>query len=160
MPFEPKDLAVQPTREIAGRQVKRYEVTTPGLTIDAEVRAAAETYLPSLFPVFEDEETLPVTFTVLHRGSGGMYLNAYSWVWGNVIHCRTSASGDQPFLGSSDPDLRVFTEIAKPLIGCVWELPPLAHERSAWVRHILSPDQPDLAAYLTDVLPDGKVGAP
>lgn len=160
MPFEPKDLRVLPAIQISGRQVKRYEVSTPGLSIDADVREAAGRFLPSLLPDFADDEAPPATFTVLHRGAAGMYLDAYSWVWGNVIYCRTAASGDQPFLGSTDPDLRVFTELSKPLIGCVWELPPIEHERAAWVRHILIPDEPDLDGYLADTMGEGPVGAP
>ena len=53
-----------------------------------------------------------------------------------------------------------FTPLTEPLIGCVWELPALVHERSAWVRHGLRPETPDVAAYLADVLPDGPVGGP
>ncbi len=37
---------------------------------------------------------------------------------------------------------------------------PLEHERSAWVRHILQPDEPDLAAYLADQRPPGPAGNP
>ncbi|MGI8880370.1 MAG: hypothetical protein ACR2KJ_07670 [Jatrophihabitans sp.] len=158
MPFQQKDLRVLPVTKVAGRQVKRYVVTTPGLDIAPELQQAAEAYLPTLFPSFEDTETAPITFTVLHRGAAGMYLNAYSWVWTNVIHCRTAATGDQPFLGSTDPDLLEWAEIQMPLVGCVWELPPLEYERAAWVRHVLSPDVPDHAAYLADTFPAGKVG--
>jgi hypothetical protein len=46
----------------------------------------------------------------------------------------------------------------RPWIGCVWELPPIAHERDAWVRHMLLPDKPDLDAYLADFMPDGLTG--
>ena len=38
--------------------------------------------------------------------------------------------------------------------------PSLVHERSAWVRHVMSPPSPDLAAYEADVLPAGSVGGP
>lgn len=31
-------------------------------------------------------------------------------------------------------------------------------ERDAWVRHVLAPDRPDLAAYLADTLPEGTTG--
>ena len=43
-------------------------------------------------------------------------------------------------------------------LRCVWELLPLGHERSARVRHMLAPPRPDLAAYLADMLAEGKVG--
>lgn len=45
-------------------------------------------------------------------------------------------------------------------IGCIWELPPLEHERSSWVRHVFAPEKPDLASYLADLFPEGKVGGP
>jgi hypothetical protein len=36
--------------------------------------------------------------------------------------------------------------------GCVWELALAAHERAAWVRHLLT-GEPDLDAYLGEVPP-------
>jgi len=42
----------------------------------------------------------------------------------------------------------------------VWELAPFAHERSAWVRHMLVPAAAPLNAYLGDVMQDGPVGGP
>lgn len=45
-------------------------------------------------------------------------------------------------------------------IGCVWELAPLEHERSAWVRPGLMPASPDLDGYLADEVADGPVGDP
>ncbi|MET9828125.1 hypothetical protein ABZ078_02180 [Streptomyces sp. NPDC006385] len=40
----------------------------------------------------------------------------------------------------------------------VGELPPILHERDAWVRHLLAPRVPDLDAYLADSLPEGTTG--
>jgi hypothetical protein len=157
MGFFEKDLRVLDPVVVGGRHVKRYEVTTPGLVIEEDVRTAALEFLPKLFPDFADP-TPPVTVAVLHRGAAGAYVNAYNWVWDNVLHCRTAASGDQPFLGSTGDDLTDFTPITKDLIGCVWELPPLEHERSAWVRHVLAPSVPDVDAYLADTFAEGKVG--
>jgi hypothetical protein len=48
-----------------------------------------------------------------------------------------------------------FIVLDRPWIGCVWELPPIHHERNAWVRHILRPDLPNLAGYLADSMPPG-----
>ncbi|MGZ3145512.1 hypothetical protein ACVDFE_26645 [Lentzea chajnantorensis] len=157
MAFYEKNLTVREPLVVAGRHVKRYEVVTPGLEITDDVRAAAYDFLPTIYPDFADP-TPPATVTVLHRSAAGMYLNAYNWVWDNVLHCRTAVSGDQPFLGSTDPDLTRFSVIPKDLIGCVWELPPLEHERRAWVRHVLDTDEPDLTAYLADSLARGPVG--
>jgi hypothetical protein len=77
---------------------------------------------------------------------------AYAWVHGEIVHSRgASAVLDAP---------TSFTPLTEPLIGCVWELPALVHERSSWVRHGLRPEHPAVDAYLADVLPEGPVGGP
>ncbi|MBG0827877.1 hypothetical protein HS041_08875 [Planomonospora sp. ID67723] len=155
MAFYRKRLRVPAPVVIAGRHVKRYHVNLDGSEIDETLQKAAYAFLPDLFP--EPDGTPPATFTVLHETADGVFLNAYSWYWDNVLHCRTAAAGI-PFLGSPDEDRTHWAELAKPLIGCVWELPPIEHERSSWVRHMLEPDRPDLDAYLADLLPEGPVG--
>lgn len=61
-------------------------------------------------------------------------------------------------LGCPDRDPTHFVPVERPWIGCVWELPPIQHERDAWVRHLLAPDTPDLDAYLVDSLAEGTTG--
>ncbi|GII84737.1 hypothetical protein Ssi03_27270 [Sphaerisporangium siamense] len=156
MPFTEKFLRVPGTIGVDGRHVKRYHVSTLDTEIEPEVQRAAYAFLPRLLPGPDD--TPPAAFAVLHRGSGtACYLNAYTWVWDNVLECHTAAAG-VPFLGCDDTDPTHFKELARPWIGCVWELPPLEHERAAWVRHMLAPDAPLLPAYLADTLPEGRVG--
>lgn len=151
MSFTEKYLRALGPVEIAGRQVKRYHVTTVAAGIENGVQRAAYEFLPRLLPP-GDDQTPPASFVIVHRGAGpAAYLCSYSWVWENVIECRTAAAG-VPFLGCPDEDPEHFAAISRPWIGCVWELAPLGHERLAWIRHILTPDQPDLAGYLADVL--------
>ena len=155
MPFEEKYLSVHPVATIAGRQVKKYHVNTVDAPIEPEIQAAADAFLPRLFP--EPDNTPPASFTILHRGQRASYLLAYNWVWDNVLHCATAAAGIE-FLGCPDTDPTHFVELTRPWIGCVWELPPLGHERNAWVRHMLVPDEPNLTAYLADNMPPGRTG--
>ncbi|MEV3860896.1 hypothetical protein AB0J38_42130 [Streptomyces sp. NPDC050095] len=156
MTFREKLLTVAPPLEKAERRVKRYHVTDDPLGIAPDVAEAAYAILPKLLP--EPDGTPPGTFTVLHQGGdGGVYLNAYSWVWDNVLHFRGAAAA-QPALGCPDGDPTHFVLPESPWIGCVWELPPILHERDAWVRHLLAPDSPDLDAYVHDTLPEGTTG--
>ena len=158
MPFHEKFLRTPAAIDAVGRHIKRYHVNNTDTEIDRAIQDAALAFLPQLLPE-PDDETPPASFIVLHRGQGkAAYLNTYSWVWGNVIECHNAAAGI-PFLGCDDDDSTNFKALSKPWIGCVWELPPLAYERSAWVRHVLTPDAPDLAAYLVDLMPEGPVGA-
>jgi hypothetical protein len=157
MTFTEKYLTSLPPIEAANRQVKRYHNSPVGRPIEDEVEEAAYRLLPALLPAV-DEETPPASFAVLHRGmNSGAYLVAYSWVWGNVIECASAVAGI-PFLGCADECPDNFTTLTRPWMGCVWELAPLGHERSAWVRHVLAPAQPDLPAYLSDVVADGLSG--
>jgi hypothetical protein len=158
MTFTEKFLRTRPPVEVGGRSIKRYHVTPGPEAVEPDVEQAALAILPRLLP--EPDGTPPATFVVIHRsrGDNAAYLNAYTWVWDNVLHLRAAAAA-QPALGCPDADPTNFMVIEdRPWIGCVWELPPIAHERDAWVRHMLLPDKPDLDAYLADFMPDGLTG--
>lgn len=157
MPFHPKRLRTPRPVELAGRMIKPYHVDTSDTPLSPAMLAAAYDALPGLLPA-PDDGTPPAGFAVVHRGGDSLYVNAYAWVWGNVIECRVAAAG-QPYLGCPDTDPTHLVPVTRPVIGCVWELPALAHERTAWVRHVLVPDGPDLGAYLDDTLTEGAVGA-
>lgn len=134
-------------------RVKQYLVTVTERPVEGAVVAAAEAFLPKLLPTAAASEPGPrVAFSVLHEGADAVWLNLYSWVYGEIVHCRAANAG----LGAPT----AFTPLTEPLIGCVWELPALVHERSAWVRHGLRPEDPALDAYLADFLPEGPVGGP
>ncbi len=140
-----------------GRRVKRYHVSVDGGGIAGGIQRAAYDFLPRLLPE-PDDETPPAGWSVLFKAPGvPAYLVAYSWTWVNVVECRAAAAGI-PQLGCADEDPEHFTLIDRRWIGCVWELAPLGHERSAWVRHVLARDTPDLDGYLADVMPEGSVG--
>ncbi|MQS15936.1 hypothetical protein F7Q99_27695 [Streptomyces kaniharaensis] len=157
MAFHHKHVRALPPVGIGAWQLKPYHVTRDAdrplaaPLVDAAYATAA-TMLPD-----PDDEMPPAGWLVLHEGMGALYLCVYTWVWGNVVHARTAAAGE-PYLGCPDDDLTHWTVNTTPYAGCVWELPTMEHERRAWVRHLLTPDTPDLTAYLTDRLPDGPVG--
>jgi hypothetical protein len=131
-------------------RVKQYLVTITKGVMDGAVVEAAASFLPKLLPSTADPPRL--AFSVLHKGMDAIWLNLYAWVHGEILHCRAaSATFGVP---------TAFVPLSEPLIGCVWELPALVHERSAWVRHGLQPSSPAVAAYLDDFLPEGPVGAP
>lgn len=158
MPFVEKYLRVPPPISVGGRHIKRYHVNMDDSPIPDEIERAAYAMVVDLLPAADD--TPPASFVVLHRGAdGAAYVNVYSWVWDNVIHYGAAAAG-QPVLDCPDDDPTHFVRLDRPWIGCMWELPAIGHERSAWVRHMIKPDLPDLQAYLADSLPEGPTGGP
>jgi hypothetical protein len=153
MTFTEKHLTSQPPIELAGWHVKRYHVTPDPAGIEPAVEKAALDHLPRLMP--DRDGTPPAAFVVVHRGGdGAAYLNAYAWVWDNVLHMRGAAAA-QPELGCPDDDPTHFMTLDRPWIGCVWELAPIQHERNAWVRHMLVPEVADLGGYLADSMASG-----
>jgi hypothetical protein len=157
MPFAERFLTTPEPVELPGRTVKRYEIHIEDKPVGDVITTAAYAWLPRLLP--EPDGTPTASFSVLHRSATGSYLLVYSWVLDDVLECRPVVAG-VPVLGCPDDDPAHFVASTGHWIGCVWELAPLEHERSAWVRHVLRPDEPDLAGYLADQLPPGPVGRP
>lgn len=155
MPIAEMHLSTPGVIRCNGRRVKRYHLTADGGKIADGIQDAAYEFLPRLLPR-PDDETPPAGWAVLFKPPGAAaYLVAYSWTWVNVVECRPAAAG-VPELGCQDQNPEHFTLVDRRWIGCVWELAPLGHERSAWIRHVLAPQTPDLPGYLTDTLPEGS----
>jgi hypothetical protein len=153
MAFKEKLLTSQAPIEVAGRRFKRYYVTAESAVFTPDIERAAVDILPKLLP--EADSTPSAGFLVLHRGGdGAAYVVAYTWVWDNVLHVRSAAAA-QPVLDCPDDDPTHFVVLDRPWIGCVWELSPMHHERNAWVRHMLAPEEPDLDGYLADAMEPG-----
>lgn len=119
-----------------GRELPRPELVSAAL-------AAAEAQLPR--PA-QTETRYGVGFLGVHDGRDGNFVFV-DW-WGDetdLHHCVFFSSSDRP------AELRKALR-AEP-IACVWDLVLLAHERAAWVKHVLARSEgPDLDAYLADQL--------
>lgn len=157
MSFAPRHLFTRPPLTLADRWVKRYEISIESSGVPAVVADNAYRLLPTLLPAVGDHPT--ASFSVLHRGEAGSYLLAYTWTLGDVLVLHKAVAGI-PALGAPDDDPAHFGLSTEAWIGCVWELGPLEHERSAWVEHVLRPERPDIAAYVDDVLSVASVGEP
>ena len=155
MAFAPRFLRTPGSIALAGRRIKRYHVCVDDRAIEPAIVEAAYAMVPSLLSR-EHDGTPPAAFVVLHRGRDAAFCVVYSWVWDNVLECHSAAAGSR-VLGCADDDPTHFVMVSKPWIGCVWELPAVAHERTAWVRWMLG-DTPDLERYLADMPAEGPFG--
>lgn len=149
MPYAPRYLRPLAPITLRGRALKRYALTLDERPIEPVVLSAVEAFAAKLVPS-PDHEGPPAGFLVIHRTERATFVNAYSWVWTNVLHCQAAAAGE-PVLGCPDASPANFMVLTRPLIGCVWELAPLDHERGAWIRHVLAPATPRVELYLADV---------
>jgi hypothetical protein len=157
MPFRNKHLHALPVFGLGGRHIKPYHITRePDGTLRPRSSGPPTRWRPGWLRR-RTTRCRRASWLVLHEGKGAMYLCLYDWVWGNAVRLGAAAAGE-PFLGCTDDDLTHFIVPAQAMVGCVWELATLEHERAAWARHMLVPDVPDLDAYLADRIPEGPVG--
>jgi len=73
-----------------------------------------------------------------------------------VLVCWWASDVDlcQRYFRAPLDDPAALTPMPAEAVGCVWELAVTTHERTAWIRHLLTGD-PDLAGYLDDALAGG-----
>jgi hypothetical protein len=156
MAFTEKLLQAPAPIQVGGYRLKRYHVTADPGGLDPAVEKAAYAALPDLLPA--PDGTPRAGFVVVHQGNDtGASLNVYCWARDDALSFAGAVAG-QPVLGCPDQDPTHFVRLTRPLIGRVWELAPMRHERDAWVRHMLAPDRPDLDGYLADHHPEGSTG--
>lgn len=83
---------------------------------------------------------------VVHRGREAYFAVLDWWTGENMLrhHVWTAPLAPPHTFESLDKS---------DLAMCVWELAVIQHERSAWLRHVLTPEgRADVAAYEADVL--------
>jgi hypothetical protein len=116
--------------------------------LSAEVAAAArKTAMTALKNNACDVRASGLGFCIVHVGEEAVWLLVDWWISGGIL-CQQmySAPLQQP---------EQFQPVQGPFMACVWELQVTAHERGAWMRHVLR-GEPDADAYLADVLPAGS----
>ena len=127
-------------------RLKEYTVAYGRDRARPELIAAAEAAAASTLPVTAVTETrYGVGFLGIHDGRGGNFVFVDWWEHENELHHRV-------FFSSSDVPGSLRPATSADPIACVWDLSVVAHEREAWIRHVLAADAPDLDGYLGDAL--------
>lgn len=130
------------TTVVNGWRLKTYEITLDGQPVEGDVVSA-------VVGVLGDELSPPTTddvgFLIVHHGAEQVWVLADLWS-GDIISQHTfCADLDDPTTFRRVP--------AGGPTACVWELAVHAHEREAFIRHVLDPaDGPDVDGYLADTL--------
>ena len=138
--YSPRSIVALSPQFVRGWTVKRYGVSAlrpaPADEVLEFARLAVEQTLPHSYP-----DALSYAYSVVHEDGDGCYVVVGWWSLNRVIlHSRT-------WLADWDALTR-----PRPAPGhataCIWELVAMAHERQAWVEHVVRPDTPDLDGYL------------
>jgi prepilin-type processing-associated H-X9-DG protein len=142
-PYRPRAIRCLDVAEIEGWRVKvygiAYEGSRPATALVDATLAAARATLPS--PAVTGER-YGVGFLGAHQGRGSNFAFADWWALENELHHHVwfsslEAPGELRAQRPGDP------------IACAWDLSVIAHERAAWVEHVLARyGDPDLDGYL------------
>ena len=146
--YKPRTVAFVGVRELGRWQVKATVITVRGTATHFPdvVEAGWSMAEALLLGVADGGRDAGVAHLTLHLGLGGVWLLLDWWSDGDMLmHRHFQASLDDPTR---------FADVGSRHYGpCVWELAVQAHEREAWLRHVLAnPAGPDLDAYLQDGL--------
>lgn len=146
--YEPRPIRFLGAAQTGGGwHVKRYAIAAAGRRVADGAAEAAWRTAEAVLPLPADAgERHGVAVLTMHMGLQGFWVLVDWWAHGDVLmHRHMRAPVEQP------GDLR---DAAADGFGpCVWELAVQAHERGAWLRHVLARrGGPDLAAYLRDGL--------
>jgi len=151
-PYAPRRMAFMEQWREDGLAVKAYAIQRnpdPSVPLlSAEVATAArKTAMTAVQEATSDPRATGLGFCIIHVGEEAVWLLVDWWISGGILCQRMySAPLERP---------EQFQPVQGPFIACVWELEVTAHERGAWMRHVLR-DTPDVSAYMADVLPAGS----
>ncbi|MCQ4084254.1 hypothetical protein NGB36_27675 [Streptomyces sp. RB6PN25] len=126
---------------LGGWTVKRYAVSSLRDAPPSEVLDFARLGVRMSLP--EPCADVPAhAFSVVHEDEDGCYVVVGWWSRNRLIlHTRTWIAGWD--------NLTAPVEAPAHATACIWEMAAMAHERDAWVRHVVRPERPDHAAYLS-----------
>ncbi|WP_083753544.1 hypothetical protein [Actinosynnema sp. ALI-1.44] len=142
--YAPRSITTLPADQVHGWTVKRYGISALRETPQAEVfdfgRLTVCLSLPDSYG-----DALSYGYNVVHEDEDGCYAVVGWWSRNRVIlHTRTWLAGWT--------ELTVPVEAPGHATACIWEAVPMAHERDAWVRHVVRPERPDADAYLASTV--------
>jgi hypothetical protein len=142
--YTPRAVSALGWEEVQGWRIKRYGVSAlrevPPVRVQQVGREAVRRTLPAAYG-----DALSFGYSVVHEDEDGCYAVVGWWSRNRVIlHTRTWLAEWH--------DLAALSEAPAHATACIWELVPMAHERSAWVRNVVRPAQPCLDAYLADTV--------
>ena len=146
--YAPRTIAFQGVRSVGRWRVKDTIITVRGSAAHFPdvVDAARVTADRVLGTVPDTDRDAGVAFLTVHLGTAGVWLLLDRWEDAVILrHHHFRAPVDDPTR---------FVDVSDQHYGpCVWELAVQAHERQAWITHVLAnPDGPNLERYLADGL--------
>jgi len=145
--YKRRSVTTRGVQQVGDWRLKVYGISygahEPGTELVKAALAVAETNLPR--PA-QASTRYGVGFLGIHEGRSCNFV-FLDW-WEDETDLRHNV-----FLSTLDEPTQLRPSSADEPAACVWDIAVLAHERSAWIKHVLAnQEEPDLDSYLADTL--------
>jgi len=148
-PYKPRKIEFQKTIEIDNCKVKVYTITNRLEFESTQILENSLNKLPNWILDIENSSlpTYNIAFLIVHEAREGVLILLNWWTGENMIETKVY------FANFENPqEINVYPYYPKALV-CIWELEIFAHERKAWIEHVLlQATNPDFENYLNDYL--------
>ncbi len=145
-PYSPRPVTSLGVWHRDGWRIKRYSIAYGRAQARPELVAGAEAVIAGVLPSPAVTRTrYGVGFLGIHDGHGGNFVFVDWWEQENELHHHV-------FFSTADEPAELRAATSEDPIACVWDLRVVAHERAAWIRHVLAAAERDLDGYLADAL--------
>ena len=146
-PYTPRPVRPMGVRSIGGWKLKLYGIAygqeEPRPELIRAALGAVDSTLPGPAHAHAHSE---LGFLGIHDGRDSNFVFLCWWENENELQHRV-------FYSPSDRPAQLRPATPQEPIACVWDLGVIAHEREAWIRHVLAkPGAPDRDGYLADAL--------
>ena len=146
--YKPRRIDFKSTESVNGWRVKLYTITHNASFQSDDILEKALKKLPEWL---EESKSMgfPVhgmAFLIVHEASDGAWSLLSWWTGGEMLRTITWFTDFE-----KRDEFRLLPQSGS--MACVWELAVTAHERKAWITHILKEaESPKFSDYLNDVI--------
>lgn len=147
--YQPRKIDFQELVSINDWSIKVYSISQNEIFGSQEILKNVIGQIPNWINTAIDSDipTYQVGFLIVHEAREGVWILFSWWTGGEMIETKVYFSDfDSPKVITTSP-------YKTSSLICVWELEIFAHERQAWIAHILmNPNSPDFEGYLRNTL--------
>ena len=145
--YAPRPVRPMGVRPFGDWTLKLYGIAYGRDRPSAELVEAAVRAADSALPVpARSDARYGIGFLGIHHGRDSNFVFVSWWENENELQHRV-------FYSAPDRPAELRPATPEEPIACVWDLSVIAHEREAWIRHVLArPSAAVLEAYLADAL--------
>jgi len=147
--YKPRKIEFQKLVTILDWNIKIYSIANKDEFQSAVILKPVMQELPNWIAIAKDSN-LPVyntAFVIIHEAREGFLILFNWWTGGEMLETKVYFSDFK-----MPNEIDTYPYHPKSLV-CIWELEIFAHERQAWINHILMQNEnPDFEKYLIDTL--------